>query len=85
MGKTVDSLQGGDTLILQNQGSLQDSTNDIAKMGEIEMTVKELYEFAKEHGMEDCKIIISNNNDFEVGYDDEITPCAVEDIVVLEV
>ena len=55
------------------------------KMGEIEMTVKELYEFAKEHGMEDCKIIISNNNDFEVGYDDEITPCAVEDIVVLEV
>ena len=36
------------------------------------MTVKELYEFAKEHGMEDCKIIISNNNDFEVGYDDEI-------------
>ena len=64
---------------------MQDSTNDIAKMGEIEMTVKELYEFAKEHGMEDCKIIISNNNDFEVGYDDEITPCAVEDIVVLEV
>ena len=55
------------------------------KMGETEMTVKELYEFAKEHGMEDCKIIISNNNDFEVGYDDEITPCAVEDIVVLEV
>ena len=55
------------------------------EMGEIEMTVKELYEFAKEHGMEDCKIIISNNNDFEVGYDDEITPCAVEDIVVLEV
>ena len=49
------------------------------------MTVKELYEFAKEHGMEDCKIIISNNNDFEAGYDDEITPCAVEDIVVLEV
>ena len=49
------------------------------------MTVKELYEFAKEHGMEDCKIIISNNNDFEVGYDDEITPSAVEDIVVLEV
>ena len=64
---------------------MQNSTNDIAKMGEIEMTVKELYEFAKEHGMEDCKIIISNNNDFEVGYDDEITPCAVEDIVVLEV
>ena len=64
---------------------MQDSTNDIAEMGEIEMTVKELYEFAKEHGMEDCKIIISNNNDFEVGYDDEITPCAVEDIVVLEV
>ena len=49
---------------------MQHSTNDIAKMGEIEMTVKELYEFAKEHGMEDCKIIISNNNDFEVGYDD---------------
>ena len=64
---------------------MQHYTNDIAKMGEIEMTVKELYEFAKEHGMEDCKIIISNNNDFEVGYDDEITPCAVEDIVVLEV
>ena len=64
---------------------MQHSTNDIAKMGEIEMTVKELYEFAKERNMEDCKIIISNNNDFEVGYDDEITPCAVEDIVVLEV
>ena len=64
---------------------MQHYTNNIAKMGEKEMTVKELYEFAKEHGMEDCKIIISNNNDFEVGYDDEITPCAVEDIVVLEV
>ena len=64
---------------------MQHYTNNIAKMGEKEMTVKELYEFAKEHGMEDCKIIISNNNDFEVGYDDEITPRAVEDIVVLEV
>ncbi len=54
------------------------------------MTVKELYDFAKELGMEDCKIIISNhkglilNNDF-VGYDDEITPYTSEDIVVLEV
>ena len=49
------------------------------------MTVKELYEYAKQHGAEDCKVIISNDNDFEVGYDDEITPCVVEDIVVLKV
>lgn len=49
------------------------------------MTVKELYEFAKEHGMEDCKIILRNRDGFEFGYDDEITPYAVEDIVLLEV
>ena len=38
------------------------------------MTIKELYEFAKEHEMEDCKIILRNRDGFEFEYDDEITP-----------
>lgn len=49
------------------------------------MTVKDLYEYAKEHGMEDCKIIITNDNDLEIGYDDEITPCVCEDVVLLKI
>ena len=52
------------------------------------MTVKELYNFAKELGMEDCKIIISNKGlevGCRIGYDDEITPYTNEDVVVLEV
>ena len=44
------------------------------------MTVKELYEYAKEKGMEECKIIVNGK-----GYDGEISAYAEEDIVILEV
>lgn len=42
------------------------------------MTVKELYEYAKANGMEDCKIIINGK-----GFDGELSAYTNEDVVII--
>lgn len=46
------------------------------------MTIRELNEWAKEHNVEDFKLLI-REGEGEVGYDDEVQAFVVEDVVIL--